>query len=1812
MSRSQESVATGSTEEELSLQVERLREELERRNRELEDLRTVASRADAELEQVKKPLEDRVARLERELEQTELRGELTMLRAVENLRVEHQQALRKETERAELWIEEIKKSHATERTQLLEKIAVLEKVGGHAVSSREPSVTRGEGHGGGSITPEGHELSETSADDSPRSAPPHREPVTESSSMATTSSSLSATATPFEPSVTVVAPSSTALMPVVTHTHVSPLSSPTVVTPVVTTSSPPIALSEGVAVPSTSTSSTDVVATMARLLQAQTDAMTAQAKAAAVQNLPSLPCYTGEGTDVVDDGYDKWIQRFRERAIFASWSPEDQLYQLKLHLDKTAMDVFRMLPDTESNNVEDAIAALGKRFKPKDIEELRGLEFHHKTQGDESIDQLGITIQQLGRKAFPTIVGKDFDRLLKGRFYQALLVKWQRKLGAPRPDESFHDLLARARMLEEHERQFSASAESRSGKSGRKSGSADPRKNPSHKKTEPETTRTNPEESTHSSKPKERRCYICKETGHFRRDCPLRSETPGRSKPTNAGSSSNAGTMAADLTEDELEQLLAQKRLAKEGALLPSSNNTVNAASEGKAGAIGSLLEVEVNIEGVPVKALLDTGAQSTIISRSTLHSIVKHLQECDQPVPRLELPTARLYGKDGEKGGKALYITAQVPLVVSLGSNSVTVPVFVQPDSEQACLLGMNALPLLGIEVRQSNGTLILPSELKPGNSSRTTISRISLLTSAVVPSHKGCVVHAEICNPDMALSDGDFLFEPNQKVLGSRGLSALECLVTVEQGKVSLPVDNFQEFTAHLDAGEEIGVLRPCDSSLISSHSTSPPPSTAAVVKTMDPPPERMSRLLQELQLPFDKLSAEEGEQLQAAIYEFSDVFAVDDTELGCTDLVQHSIDTGNHPPIRQQPYRTPVVRRQKMNEMVSDMREQGVVQPSSSPWASPVVLVPKKDGTLRFCIDYRRLNSITRKDVYPLPRVDDILIALGESKYFSSLDLASGYWQIELDKDARKKSAFTTYNGLYEFIRMPFGLCNAPATFQRLMQRVLAGLEYKSCFIYLDDVLVASKTFRDHLTHLCEVFDRLRSSNLRLKPRKCELIRDKVPFLGHVVSTQGIEPDPAKTEKIKNYPTPTDVTEVRRFLGLASYYRRFVPKFASIASPMHSLTKKNMPFQWTDGCESAFSQLKAALSTSPVLVYPRFGPGHSFILETDASTVGLGAVLSQMQDDGTVHPIAYASRSVDKHEKNYGISELETLGLVWAVRYFRPYLLGHPCTVYTDHAACLAILNTPRPSGKLARWALTIQEMDITIKHKAGKRNTNADVLSRSPPVESRTSIINVSEHSSHPPTLPDLEEVRRLQREDSHCSELTAYLTNRVLPDDELTHRRIVLESKQFQVVDGVLYHENPAFPDRSCVVVPEPLRHTLLKESHCGRFAGHLSEKKVYDRLRRHVWWRGMRNDVHKFCRACLECASWKGGRRTCRPPLQPIPVGGAFHRVAVDILQLPITASGNRYVAVFMDYLTKWPEAFAIPDQKADTIAKLFVEQIICRHGIPEELLSDRGTNFLSSVIQEVCQLLNIKKINTSGYHPQTDGLVEKFNSTLIQMIAKSCTVSNRDWDVHLPYLLFAYRVSAQASTRESPFFLVYGRDARLPTETVLSHVRSPYMVDVDDYKCDLLCNLSLAWKLAAENIQSAQKHQKKYYDRSADEVNLKAGDRVMVYMPSELQGDEHKLRRPFYGPYRVLNVTETNAEVRLIDSPNEDPIFVNLNRIRLCHPEQGSATWTGKKKKRQRKKKKPTESVKPAAATTRIHGPMTRSRTKNSPSELT
>lgn len=1542
---------------------------------------------------------------------------------------------------------------------------------------------------------------------------------------------------------------------------------------------------------STGIESTDVVSSVTKLIEVQMEAMAAQARAAAVQHLPSLCCYTGEGKDALDDSFDRWIERFQERAKIAGWNMEHQIYQLKLHLEKTAADVFRMLPDSDKSDFNKAVNALRKRFQPADIEELRGLEFHHRMQGDETIEKLGISIQQLGLKAFPSMVGKEFDRLIKGRFYQALNVKWQRKLGKPKPEETFHELYDRARMLEQHEKQYSVSARVQLEKSGRNTKGTTARDHLSRSEKLPKEKTSSISKGNTSKESTSTygnyRCHKCKQVGHIRPNCPLLSEATGRTRTQNE---STVKTVKAgeDMTEEELETLLVERRLSREQQLLndeEQSETRAVQASEGNTLAVGPTPKLDIFIEGVPFTAMVDTGAQSTIISRQVLHKIARHLRQQGHSVPTLEKPSVRLFGKDGQKGGHELVITAQLNLTFSVDGRSVNIPTFIQPESEQGCLLGMNVIPQLGIKLVRDNGEIILPAREADFD-----VAEVRLVSAVAIPSHHGKVLAATLTQAE--LSTKDLVFEPGDDMLQSFGVNIHEAVIAPDEDNlVWIPARNYQGVTVNLQAGISLGVARVLDPEQMieaveheDTKDSNLESSQNATVMALPITSERVDEILTQLDLPVDELENAELEELKALVTEFADVFALNDQELGCTTLTKHSIDTGDKRPIRQQPYRTPVIRRKKITEMIDQMKDQGVVQPSCSPWASPIVLVPKKDGKLRFCVDYRRLNAATKKDVFPLPRVDDILDSLGGVKYFSSLDLLSGYWQIELDEEAKQKSAFITYDGLFEFVRMPFGLCNAPATFQRLMQQVLGDLLGKTSFAFIDDTLVASKTFKEHLQHLREVFLRLRDAGLRLKPRKCHLLRKKLNFLGHVISAEGVQPDSQKTEKVMNFPTPTDVTKVRQFLGLASYYRRFIANFARIAKPLHNLTKKGVTFHWSHECEEAFTQLKRLLCSAPVLVYPAFGPGKTFILETDASIEGLGAVLSQTQEDGSTHPIAYASRSLDKHEKNYGISELETLGLVWAVRYFRNYLLGHSCVVYTDHVACLSILNSNRPSGKLARWALTIQEMDLTIRHKSGKQNQNADALSRNP-VNSTVGAVAVDELEEDESML-DMEELCSMQKKDPDLIPMLEYLTDGTLPSNDKIARRIILESQHYSLVDNVLHHENSG---RMCVVVPKELRSSLIEEAHGGLFAGHFGVKKVYDRLKRYTWWRGMRADIRRHCRSCLACATRKGTRKTFKSPLQPIPVGGPFHRVAVDILQLPQTTNGNCYVAVFMDYFTKWPEAFAIADQRAETIAKLFVDHIVCQHGIPEELLSDRGTNFLSSLLLEVCKLLEVKKLNTSGYHPQTDGLVEKFNSTLINMIAKSSETYPCDWDTKLPHLLFAYRTCAQESTKESPFYLLYGRDPRIPTATLLNQKQSVYEIDIDDYKRELVLNLSQAWKLAQENIEHAQKQQKKYYDRKSRPAKLEVGDRVMVHMPAKAQGKNWKLARPFHGPYRILATTPSNVEVRLVDDPTATSLFVSWNRVRPCYPEQGNTTWTGPCRKRKRnshKKKEPKMNV--------------------------
>ena len=436
----------------------------------------------------------------------------------------------------------------------------------------------------------------------------------------------------------------------------------------------------------------------------------------------------------------------------------------------------------------------------------------------------------------------------------------------------------------------------------------------------------------------------------------------------------------------------------------------------------------------------------------------------------------------------------------------------------------------------------------------------------------------------------------------------------------------------------------------------------------------------------------------------------------DIGRTNIFKHEIITGNNSPVATQAYRSNPIKKQFIEREIEDMEMRGIIRKSKSPWASPVVVVDKKDSTKRFCVDYRKLNKITKIDRYPLPRIDELLETFRTASWFTTLDLASGYWQVEMNEEDKEKTAFITHKGLYEFNVMPFGLCNAPGTFQRLMNYVLQDFLGKFVAVYLDDIIIYSRTFEQHIDHIRQIFGALRKATLKIKIKKAYFCFPNIAFLGHIVGRNGISPDPAKVEKIRNFPEPTNLKELRGALGLFSYYRKFVKDFSKIAKPMLTLLKKDTPFLWTNKQQRAFDYLKKRLMEAPILQYPDFT--RPFVLYTDASGTGLGAVLSQIDDEKRERVIAYASRSLNQAECNYGITDQECLAVVWAIKHFEQYLGLLPFKVITDHSALKFLQTADVPTGKRARWMMYLQQFQFEIVHRPGKENANADALSRIP--------------------------------------------------------------------------------------------------------------------------------------------------------------------------------------------------------------------------------------------------------------------------------------------------------------------------------------------------------------------------------------------------------------------------------------------------------------------------------------------------------------
>ncbi|MCG7869970.1 MAG: reverse transcriptase, partial [Candidatus Thiodiazotropha taylori] len=461
-------------------------------------------------------------------------------------------------------------------------------------------------------------------------------------------------------------------------------------------------------------------------------------------------------------------------------------------------------------------------------------------------------------------------------------------------------------------------------------------------------------------------------------------------------------------------------------------------------------------------------------------------------------------------------------------------------------------------------------------------------------------------------------------------------------------------------------------------------------------------------------ENLNEEEKQRVANLLSDYQDTFSRNEWDIGVTHLTEHAIKTEGKGPIRLPPRRVPLAHADKEKEAIEDMKAKGVIRDSVSPWASPICLVTKKNGGVRLCVDYRKVNELVKPDGFPLPRVQDCLDAVADSKWFTTFDLTSGYYQIPLKKEDIPKSAFVCKYGHFEMTRMPFGLNSAASTFQRTMELALQGLQWITCLIYIDDIVVYGKSFDEHISRVEEVLDRMRKAGLKLKPDKSNMFQTSVVFLGHVVSSEGVKPNPANISKVVDWPRPKSAKQIRQFVALGSYYRRFVKDFASMVRPMVELTKKGKKFIWDAACDRSFEMVKKALISSEVMGYPLNDAGE-FVLDVDASDIGIGGILHQVQG-GKEKVIAYASRSLNRAERNYCITEKELLAVRFFIEYFRQYLLGRKFLVRTDHQALIWLFKLKEPRGKIARWIEILSHYDFSIEYRPGRKQAHCDALSR----------------------------------------------------------------------------------------------------------------------------------------------------------------------------------------------------------------------------------------------------------------------------------------------------------------------------------------------------------------------------------------------------------------------------------------------------------------------------------------------------------------
>ena len=889
-------------------------------------------------------------------------------------------------------------------------------------------------------------------------------------------------------------------------------------------------------------------------------------------------------------------------------------------------------------------------------------------------------------------------------------------------------------------------------------------------------------------------------------------------------------------------------------------------------------------------------------------------------------------------------------------------------------------------------------------------------------------------------------------------------------------------------------------------------------------------------------DKSTQNEHPDLKAMFRDYDDLFPDDlPARLPPERSVDHEIrlEEGSSPPSRPA-YRLPRPEMEELKKQLTELLKKGFVEPSKSPFGAPVFFVKKADGSLRMVCDWRELNKITVKNKACLPNVDDLFDTVQGARYFTKLDLRSGYNQIRIQAEDVPKTAINTPFGHYQFRVMGFGLTNAPATFQSMMNTILQPYLREFVVVFLDDILIFSKTWSEHMQHVRSVLSVLRDNQLFCKRSKCEFGVESVRFLGHCIDGLHIAPDPDKIAAVKVWPAPTSVTEVRQFLGFTNYFRRFIDQYSSLSKNLEEITGKHARFEWNSSRQHAFESLKHALLNAPLLRLADVN--RPFRVVTDASDFALGCVLLQELEEDAWHPVAYASRKLSAAEQNYTATERETLAVVFALKTWRIYLFQH-FEVITDNMAVVYLKTKPSITKREARWVEFLADYNYTVRHRPGRENP-ADPLSRRPDLHESNLVENAV------PRLNAIEYALAMNDDVSNT------ISDAYQRDKELTP---IIERLKHSLRDNLhdryywdestdrLYLK--ASPNNRLCIPQCGVRLKLIQEHHECATAGHPGRDRTYFRLARFFYWPRMGLDIKRFVKTCDLCQRTKGGQpRTGLLQSLPIP-NSPWQDISMDfIVGLPLTSRGFDAIYTFVDRLTKC--VHLVPtNSKIDAkgSAQLYIQNVFRLHGLSSTIVSDRDPRFTAAFFKEVFSQLGTKLAFSTANHPQTDGLTERVNRQVGDVLRAFVNLRQDNWDSLLPLCEFAINSSQQSSVANTPFYLNYGFDPKSPPEFILTGGERSDSVD-------WLHEQEAALRIARDAMLDAQARQALYADQMRTPSDLKVGDSVLVYrdflLTPEARGQpSRKLQPKWFGPYRIQAKIGANA------------FRLELPRELRCHP---------------------------------------------------